>query len=487
MRYTFQAWSALILTTAFLLTACSEDTGSLGIYPQQDAISNSYETFDIISESILNTQVPANSTACYIGKVIDPETDQAITATFATQFHTFENYTFPEESRVVKSGDMLCRSIEIRLFIRDTFGDKNNPMKIEVLPLSRNEDRLLKESEKLYTSTKLDGYVDEGQQPIATKVFTATDYIMTDAERNGGNYTPNVRILLDQSLGDDIMRKYYANPANFKDSYSFIRNVCAGFLFRTVSGIGTMLHLEVCTMNLDFEYIDNYGNAVAATCRFAATPEVIQSTQFESSDLSGLVNAMNADGNKTTMLKTPAGICTELTLPINEIYRGHENDSISHATVTFMRINNQDEDAKDDNYALGIPQDLLLVRKQNLESFFQNHQVSDSEQSFTTTFQPTYNSYTFNNIGSLISYCIHEKQNGMKATGMTEAAWEEAHPLWNRVVLVPVTVATTTDSYGTASQVSVNQDMSLCSTKLVRGTKDNPIKMQVIYSSFAGK
>jgi hypothetical protein len=70
---------------------------------------------------------------------------------------------------------------------------------------------------------------------------------------------------------------------------------------------------------------------------------------------------------------------------------------------------------------------------------------------------------------------------------MTEAAWEEAHPLWNRVVLVPVTVATTTDSYGTASQVSVNQDMSLCSTKLVRGTKDNPIKMQVIYSSFAGK
>lgn len=493
-RYSVLAWSAIILATAFFITSCTEDTGSLGVYPQQDAISSSEATFDIISSSIANNNVPASSTACYLGKVIDPETDKTITATFATQFHTFENYAFPDEASIVKTDDgHFCESIEIRLFLNSTFGDKDNPMKIEVLPLSMKEDKLLKESEKLYTNTDLASlYVDEGQEPIATKVFTATDYIMTDAERASTNYSNNLRIVLDQSIGDNIMQKYYERAAlpqessYFKDSYTFIRNVCPGFLFRPVSGIGTMLNLEVCTMNLHFNYKSSIypDSTISALCRFAATPEVIQSTQFESSDLTELIEAANK--SNTTMLKTPAGICTELVLPIDDIYRGHESDSISLASVTIQRLNNQDEDAKDDDYALGIPRSLLLVRKQKLKSFFENHQVSDSQQSYTTQFSSIFNSYTFANLSQLISYCQNEKIAGMKATGKTAEEWEADHPDWNRVVLVPVTVATATDSYGTTTQVSVTQDMSLCSTKLVRGTADNPIKMQVIYSRFAG-
>ena len=124
---------------AFMLAGCTEDTGQLGVYPQQDAISTSTETFGILSSDLLNTVVPANSTACFLGKVIDPETDEAITATFAAQFHTFEGYTFPEKKNVIPGLDgLLCDSIEIRLFIKSTFGDKNNPMKLEVWPLSRN-------------------------------------------------------------------------------------------------------------------------------------------------------------------------------------------------------------------------------------------------------------------------------------------------------------------------------------------------------------
>ena len=465
--------------------SCSEDTGSLGVYPQQDAVTTSTATFGVLSSDMLNTIVPANSTACYLGKVIDPETDEAITATFATQFHTFENYTFPEKTHIVTDGDgHLCDSIEVRLFIRSTFGDKNNPMKAEVWPLSMNEDKMPKESERFYTNTDLWQYVDTEQGLITTKVFTATDYILTDAQRASKNYAGNVRIILPRQYGDAIMEKFYTNAAFFRDSYAFIRNVCPGFLFRTVGGTGTMLNLEVCTMDLFFSYkSDEYPDStIAANCRFAATPEVIQSTQFESSNLSGLI------GNEDyTMLKTPAGICTELVLPIDDIYRGHESDSISRASITLTRINNQDEDAQDDDYALGIPQDLLLVRKQNLASFFENHQVSDNQQSFTAKFQDVYNSYTYDNISRLISYCQHEKTAGMEASGMTEEAWEAAHPDWNRVVLVPVTVATAVDSYGYASQVSVNHDLSLCSTKLVRGTEANPIKMQVIYSRFAGK
>ena len=485
MKKSSVIWPAIAWAAALLLTSCDENTGSLGVSPQEDAISTSAEAFGVLSNSILNDVVPANSTACFLGRVIDPETDEAISATFAAQFHTFENYSFPQEANIVRTDNHLCDSIEIRLFIKSTFGDKNNPMKMEVLPLSMNEDHLLKESETLYTNTNLEKYVDEGQEPIATKVFTATDFIMSEEQRDSKDYSSNVRIVLDRETGDDIMEKFYSNPEFFRDSYSFIRNVCAGFLFRTVGGTGTMLNLEVASMNLFFSYKDDAypDSTITAICRFAATPEVIQSTQFKSSNLDKLID----DANPYTMLKTPAGICTELILPIDDIYKGHENDSITRASITLTRINNQDEDALDDDYALGIPKNLLLVRKQNLSSFFENHQVSDNQQSFTATFLSAYNCYTFENLSRLISYCQHEKQADMKSSGMAEAEWEAAHPDWNHVVLVPVTVATAVDSYGYSTQVSVNHDMSLCSTKLVRGTTSAPIRMQVIYSRFAGK
>ena len=477
-----------MLAIAFALISCTESTGSLGVYPQQDAISTYSASFDVTSSSVATGKVPASSTACYLGKVIDPETDQAITATFAAQFHTFEDYSFPNKARIVKSGDHLCESVEIHLIIKSIFGDKNNPIKVEVLPLSRNDDKLLKESEKLYTDTDLkERFVDEGQQPVATKVFTATDYTLSEAQRASSSYTNYVRIVLDQKIGDEIMEAYYTKPSSFSDSWHFIREVCAGYLFLPAGGTGTMLNLQVCTMNINFSYKDETDNTVAALCRFAATPEVIQCTQFKSNDLSELIESMNASGSDATMLKTPAGICTELTLPINDIYRGHENDSISRAALTLTRFNNQDDDAKDDAYALGIPKNVLLVRKQNVDSFFENQQVADQQQSFTAAFLQAYNSYTFDNLCRLISYCWNEKKEGMKTNNQTEEEWENDHPDWNHVVLVPVTVATTTDSYGNTTQVSVNQDMSLCSTKLVRGTAANPIKMQVIYSRFAGE
>jgi hypothetical protein len=249
----YQAWFAVMLTIA-TLTSCSEDTGSLGVFPEQDAISTSTATFGILSNDLLNSIAPANSTTCFLGKVIDPETDEAITATFAAQFHTFENYAFPSKESIVTDDGFLCDSIEIRLFIKNTFGDKNNPMKIEVWPLSKNDDKLLKESETFYTNTDLWQYVDESNGPIATKVITATDYIMSDAQRASKTYSNNVRIVLPRQYGENIMETFYNNPSSFRDSYSFIRNVCAGFLFRTVSGTGTMLNLEVSTMNINFRY-----------------------------------------------------------------------------------------------------------------------------------------------------------------------------------------------------------------------------------------
>ena len=237
-----------------------------------------------------------------------------------------------------------------------------------------------------------------------------------------------------------------------------------------------MLSVDVSTLNIYFNFYDKVkrDSTCSALARFAATPEVIQSTQFSNDDMQSLV-----EEDDCTYLKTPAGIMTVAQLPINEIYQNHETDSVSRAQLTFTRLNNTKPSAQ----SLGIPQSLLLVRKADATSFFKKRSVSDSKSSYTTSYSSTYNTYTFNNICRLISLCRKEKLAGMKAENLTEQEWEQKHPDWNKVVLIPVSISTATDTHGETHQVSVTHDMSMNSIRL-QGGANTPIKMQVIYSRF---
>lgn len=475
------ALATLIALATLLIAGCDDNTSTMGIPSKDEEVFPSYGTFLAYTHSEAMDSVLGNSTSSYLGSIDDPETGTRIRADFAAQFHTFENYSFPKfdlmfpDDGVKRTTDSIrCDSVEVRLYFSNYYGAKNAPLKLEVYPLDKNN--VLQEEEDYYTDTDLDQFVLPGSEPIATKVFTTEDYNLADAERNSATHADNVRIMLPDTVGSLIMRAYYDHPEYFKDSYTFIRKVCPGFLFKIRSGNGSMLSVDVSTLNIYFNFYDKVkrDSTCSALARFAATPEVIQSTQFSNDDMQSLV-----EEDDCTYLKTPAGIMTVAQLPINEIYQNHETDSVSRAQLTFTRLNN----TKPSTQSLGIPQSLLLVRKADATSFFKKRSVADSKTSYTTSYSSTYNTYTFNNICRLISLCRKEKLAGMKAENLTEQEWEQKHPDWNKVVLIPVSISTATDTYGNTHQVSVTHDMSMNSIRL-QGGANTPIKMQVIYSRF---
>ena len=475
------ALATLIALATLLIAGCDDNTSTMGIPSKDEEVFPSYGTFLAYTHSEAMDSVLGNSTSSYLGSIDDPETGTRIRADFAAQFHTFENYSFPKfdlmfpDDGVKRTTDSIrCDSVEVRLYFSNYYGAKNAPLKLEVYPLDKNN--VLQEEEDYYTDTNLDQFVLPGSEPIATKVFTTEDYNLADAERNSATHADNVRIMLPDTVGSLIMRAYYDHPEYFKDSYTFIRKVCPGFLFKIRSGNGSMLSVDVSTLNIYFNFYDKVkrDSTCSALARFAATPEVIQSTRFSNDDMQSLV-----EEDDCTYLKTPAGIMTVAQLPINEIYQNHETDSVSRAQLTFTRLNN----TKPSTQSLGIPQSLLLVRKADATSFFKKRSVADSKTSYTTSYSSTYNTYTFNNICRLISLCRKEKLAGMKAENLTEQEWEQKHPDWNKVVLIPVSISTATDTYGETHQVSVTHDMSMNSIRL-QGGPNTPIKMQVIYSRF---
>ena len=475
----------IYLFTVLFVISCDEDTGNLGIISEDDGITNSSAVFNVYSRSIAMDSIIANSTTSFLGDIIDPETNSRIQACFAAQFHTFENYAFPDKKNMFPidptltiqpshtNDSVFCDSIELRLYFDKYYGDGSNPMKLEILPLDKKN--IIQEDRTYYSNLDLKQFVDTNAKTLATKMFSPEDFSITDAERNSSKHSDNIRITLPKEYGTQILQDYYAHPEYFKSSYSFIRNVCPGFYFHCISGSGTMLGINVSTINLYFTYYDSTqpDSIYQGVARFAATPEVIQSTQISNRNLEHLLNDDNC-----TYIKTPAGICTELTIPIDEIYEQHQTDSVSKAQLTLTRFNKQQE-----NYLFGTPSTLLLVKEDDMYSFFEQRKVTNTKTSYTATFNESNNSYSFENICRFISSCKRDKLDGMAAERLSEDEWEAKHPNWNKVVLIPVKVSNSTDSFGTSNQSSVTHDIGMNSIRLVGGTK-NAIQMQVIYSRF---
>ena len=71
----------------------------------------------------------------------------------------------------------------------------------------------------------------------------------------------------------------------------------------------------------------------------------------------------------------------------------------------------------------------------------------------------------------------------------SDSNWLLNHPDWNKAVVVPVSVTTSSTGSTTTKVIAVNNEMKLTSTKLVGGSANPypPIKISVVYSKFSDK
>lgn len=461
-----------------LFTGCADDTDSIGIPSDSDIMVSSTKTFNFTSRSVKLGAVTATSSKSYFGRVHDSAADIDVTADFLAQFHTSENYTLPSTDKLVKDseGKVVCDGIELRLYINSYKGDGNSPLKMEVYELDK--DNVLSEAKTYYTDQDLMEFVNpQSTTPIVEKTFTAEDQTVSDEERSSDGYYKNIKLTLPTNYGQQVLQAMADHPEYFTDSYQFIHHVMPGFYFRLKNGSGAMLTIDVCVINVHFRYMDSDDAQVDGVVRFSATQEVIQSTRIENKGLDELLATTNdAQGNPMeafTYVTSPAGIATELILPVDEIYDGHDNDSISRARIVMTRLNDGAT-----SIAFGTPSSLLLVRRTAYQSFFAERQVADGKVSFVTNFDSGANTYTFANINTLISHLYHSKKATMQSEGLTSEEYNKTYPYWNHMWLVPVVTATNSSNVVT----SVQHDFSLCSARLVGGTK--PQSMQVIYSMY---
>ncbi len=466
-------------------TSCDDETGSIGgkVMPGHDEMEISQNIYSVLSRSVKADSVLGATSMSYLGRITDPETKATTSCDFLAQFHALENFSFPElSSLIMDNGEIEADSADIRVYIKNCYGDSLSSMKLGIYELDTTN--ALKENVAYYSNIDPWQYVNKNDDAIRKELsVSAVDNTLSDSVKN--KYQKNIRIKLPKEYGTFLMKKYYENPANFTNSYNFVHHVCPGFYYRIISGNGVMMSIDKILMRVYFRYKDQ-DTIYDGVQKVAATEEVLQNTRVENKNIDKLL-----DNDEYTYLKTPVGIYTEVTLPIDSIYNSeHESDTINSAKISFSRVN----DNQQTDYNLPQPGTLLMLKSAELYDFFENSKVADGQTSYVATYSSSENAYTFNNIASLVSNIYSTRKTGAGVTSSDTKAtiqakyakWEAAHPDWNKVLLVPVTTSYTTQSNGyTTQQVlsRVRNDLSLTSTRLVGGNTGD-IKISVIYSRF---
>lgn len=481
----------VLVIAALTFAACDDTTEGIGgsITNKIDNINISNSAFNVTTKSIVAGAVLSRNNTGLIGKMKDPETGNYVKGDYMTQLSVLPTFSVDtlDYIKQANGGSIEADSCYLLVSYNASYGDTIAPMKVTAYEMTKPmaEDQ---EYYSDYDAFKAEaGWVSENNPHWSSNynLSNTSDvknfkiYLNKKYEKDGKTY---------KNYGSYIMQTYAEHPEYFKTNYKFLHNVCPGFYIKNVGGTGNMAKIwntELIFYWTRHKTINKDSTAVSIGYnRFDGTEEVLQLNKIEN-DTENLKKLASKDQEKCTYLKSPAGIFTEVTLPIEDIMKGHEKDTLNTATISFPRLNNENED---NPYNFATPSTILMVQKDSLQSFFEKSKLADNRTSYTASYSSTgtyKNAYTFQNIANLVSAMYKNKGKGEN---------------WNKVVLVPVNVITTTQGYTTVIS-KINHDMSLASTRLIVGTDDpdkdyttdektgkkvasGPIRIKVIYSKF---
>lgn len=473
----------VLVIAALTFAACDDTTEGIGgsITNKIDNINISNSAFNVTTKSIVADSVLSRNNTGLIGKMKDPETGNYVKGDYMTQLSVLPTFSVDtlDYIKQANNGKLEADSCYLLISYNASYGDTIAPMKVTAYEMTEP----MREDQEYYSNYDAfnNGWGSESNQHWSSNynLSNTSDvknfkiYLNKEYKKDGKTY---------KNYGSYILQTYAEHPEYFKTNFKFLHNVCPGFYIKNVGGTGNMA--KIWNTELIFYWTrkktikkkDGVTDSIAKGIgynRFDGTEEVLQLNKIENDteNLEQLARQENC-----TYLKSPAGIFTEVTLPIEDIMKGHEKDTLNTATISFPRLNNVDED---NPYNFATPSTILMVQKDSLQTFFEKSKLADSRTSYTTSYSSTgtyKNAYTFQNIANLVSAMYKNKGKSKN---------------WDKVVLVPVSIITVTQGYTTVI-TKINHDMALASTRLKRGVittdssgkKTSPIQIKVIYSKF---
>lgn len=446
----------LSLAFIFCLGSCDDELTKVGtsIQSDSDKISVSVDSFYLESSTVLMDAVYAKSDTGLLGEFYDPLYG-TLKSDYICQFYCPDNFKFRQTPI-----DGKIDSVDFRIFYNTWVGDSLAPMRAQIFPITKALEK------NFYTNINPEDYADM-QTSLGMKTYTAFDRSIPDSVRYAKDYNgvssfyPVITIRMPQVLGQKIYDETINNPSSFNNQEAF-NEFFPGLYVTNTFGSGNIIEVDVSYFTIYYKYMavgsEEQDTIIHTSEVFNVTREVIQLNRFKNTDMNHLLEP----SEDYTYVKTPAGVSTKLVIPAKEIAPFIDGRILNNIPLTLYTMPQAEYE-----YALGRPQNLLILPEDSVKTFFEDRRVEDGVTSFVASFSSSDGSYLFGNISNVLKTHI-------------ENSPEEDLSL----LVIPVRRQTTSDYYGNPYSTSISHFMSPTGITL---RKDKNVMKVGVTSSLYGR
>jgi hypothetical protein len=460
-----------IVLFAIAFVSCNDDLDTIGgnIQPGGDDISVYVDTVVLTAKTVsLEDSVFVRHASSLIGEYIDPVFGK-VKSDFLSEFYCPENLSFHEKTTSIDS-------VFLDVISSNFYGDSISPVGIAAYRVDKKNL-----NKNFFTNIKPTDY-SSMKEVIGRGIFT-----IKDADTYKDPYTSRrvkrYRLSVSNSLGNEIYDEWKnSNGKTFTNS-DHLRQFFKGIYVTTTLGSGSLIDVNTSTLQIYYSYTGrNKANTADSTYvntfKLPTTGEVIQLNRVQNT----IPDYLFQDSDTRAYLKSPAGVCAEVTIPLKEIMNKAKRENVTNKlnSATFKLKGYTEEE---DKMTLNRSSNLLFINKDSLVNFFSKSSTeADSKTSFVMIRDAASNTYNFsysnlatsvsNNLATMVNYYVNYYKDK-----------EDIPDLKFMVLPVNAPIQKVTSGYSTISTYANVYNLMAPSSAILRTDKDN-MKMALIFSNY---
>ena len=448
---------------AFGFISCNDNLDTIGdnIQPDGDDISVYVDTVVLTAKTVsLEDSVFARHASGLLGEYTDPIFGK-IKSDYLSELYCSEDLAFHKNTTTIDS-------VFLDVISYSFYGDSISPIGIAAYRVDK------KNLEKdFFTNIKPTDYCSMNTV-LGRGIFSIQD---ADAYGTGKRY----RLSVDKSLGKEFHDKWKESEATFENSKT-LREFFKGIYVTTTLGSGSLIDVNTNILQIYYSYTGrNSANTADSTrvgiVRFPSTEEVIQLNRVQNA----IPSSLYQNRDTRAYLKSPAGVCAEVTIPLKEIMSKAKKNNITNK-LNSATFNLKGYTEEEDKMTMNRSANLLFIHKDSLVNFFSGSNMADSKTSFIMIRNATSNTYNFsysnlaasisNNLATMVNYYVDYYKD------------EEDVPDLKFLVL-PITAASQNVTSGyTQVKTYTNVYNQMTPTSTILRTDTANMKMALIFSNY---
>lgn len=389
-----------IATVSLFFTSCEDETSSIGSSISSSEVSINVDSvfYNIKGHTVAAPSIEARSLYNLLGSIDVPEYG-SLHCSYVTEFLPAESISLPDTitSEEIDSVRMILSVPKVYVT-----GDTLSPQQVKIYSLTKNLPA------DITSNFNPDGYY-EPSRPLAVKNYTLSGYSFNDTTYSRSS-TVEIKANLPIELGREVVKAYASNPDLFIWPQEFAK-YWPGIYVEPSFGKGTIAPVQNTSVFAYFPQtktittVDEDGKAIVSTiqvadsvCLFTTAPEVLSSINLAYKPSQKLEEMVN---NKKSIITTPCGYNVEITFPAIDILDKYWKEEYELSVINNLKFSIPAIQIEND-YNIGLPPALLMVKSNQVESFFSDGKLPDNMNSFICLYSSEDAAYTFTGLRNYI-------------------------------------------------------------------------------------